>query len=57
MRRKLINRLKEPSTYAGLSGAAIALGFTAGEFQDWVNVIAGFFGFLAIIVKEVGSEE
>ena len=54
---KLINRLKEPSTYAGLSGATLlGLGWTPDEFKVWIGAVAGLFAFLSIIMKEIGAE-
>lgn len=55
MLSKLINRFKEPSTYAGLAGAAILLGASADEYTTYTNAAAGFFAFLAIIVAETGD--
>ena len=48
----LINRLKEPSTYAGLGGIAILLGFSVEEFNLWVKAVGGIFLFLSIILRE-----
>ncbi len=54
---KLINRLKEPSTYAGLSGmAALGFGVAPEEFKIYAGALAGAFAFLAIILKEIGAE-
>lgn len=54
---KLINRLKEPSTYAGLSGMAVlGFGVSPEEFKIYAGALAGIFAFLAIIMKEIGSE-
>lgn len=49
---KLIKRLKEPSTYAGLGGVAILAGINVAQFQDWANAAAGVFLFISIIVGE-----
>lgn len=49
----IINRLKEPSTYAGLSALGLAFGLSADLMTVWVGALAGFFAFIAIIVKEV----
>ena len=48
----LIDRLKEPSTYAGLAGVALAVGISADEFAGIAAAIAGFFGFIAAIKGE-----
>ena len=48
----LIDRLKEPSTYAGLSGLALLFGLTQDKFDLYVGAIAGALGFFAIIMAE-----
>lgn len=53
----LINRLKEPSTYAGLGGAAVLLGFSIDEFDLWVKAVGGVFLFLSIILREADRGE
>ncbi len=50
--KKLISRLKEPSTYAGLAGLAVVFGISMGEFQNYANSAAGVFAFISIIVGE-----
>ena len=52
----LLYRLKEPSTYAGLAGVALAVGISTDQFDMWVAAIAGLAGFASIILKEIGSE-
>ena len=52
----LLNRLKEPSTYAGLAAVAVALGISMEDFDMWVAAIAGLAGFVAMFVKDPGSE-
>ncbi len=52
----LIFRLKEPSTYAGLATAALALGVTNTEFMVWAAGVAGFFAFVSVFVKDPGSD-
>ena len=52
----LIDRLKEPSTYAGLSAMALAVGVSADQMTIWVGAVAGLFAFVSIIVKEVGGK-
>ncbi len=52
----LIDRLKEPSTYAGLSAMALAFGISADQMTIWVGAVAGLFAFVSIIVKEVGAK-
>lgn len=53
MIQPIMDRLSEPSTYAGLSAAAIALGIGTDMMSVWVAGISGFFAFLSIILKEV----
>ena len=53
---RLINRLKEPSTYAGLAAVALVLGYSAEDFQTYANAAAGLCAFLSIILAEAGSE-
>lgn len=50
---RIIDRLKEPSTYAGLATMALAFGISADQMTIWVGALSGFFAFVAIIVKEV----
>ena len=54
----LINRLKEPSTYAGLSGLALLVfGVSPDQFQVYAGAAAGVFAFASIILAEVGARE
>jgi len=62
--KSLLNRLAEPSTYAGLAGLAVILGIEVDAFQSVANSIAfqsvansiaGVFGFVAIIIGESGD--
>lgn len=55
MVERIINRLKEPSTYAGLAAISLASGLSMDKFQLYANAAAGLFGFVSIIIKEVGS--
>lgn len=55
--RKLIRRLKEPSTYAGLAGLALLLGITTETFDMYANAAAGLFGFAAILMGEPGPDD
>jgi len=48
----ILARLKQPSTYAGLMGAAMLLGVSADGFEQWSNAAAGLFAFLAIVLNE-----
>lgn len=55
MSKNLIQRLSEPSTYAGLAVVALAAGYGAAEFAIYANAIAGLFAFIAIIKGDPGS--
>lgn len=48
----LINRLKEPSTYAGFAALAIVLGVTADEYAAAATACAAVFGLIAVFVGE-----
>lgn len=48
----IIDRLKEPSTYAGLAGIALAMGLTLEDFSMYAHAAAGLFGFIAIVRGE-----
>ncbi len=52
---RLISRLKEPSTYAGLGGATMLFGINMDQFQLYANAVAGVALFVSIVIKEVGS--
>ena len=52
----IINRLKEPSTYAGLAGLAVVAGLSTDMFNEYVAAIAGVFGFIAIFLGESKSD-
>lgn len=53
---KLVNfalsRLKEPSTYAGLSGIALALGVSGDLYAAASSAIAAVAGLIAIVLAE-----
>jgi len=50
--KTLIQRLSEPSTYAGLSAMAIAIGIPLEDFQQWAAGLAGVFATIAIVLGE-----
>jgi len=54
---RIVNRLKEPSTYAGLGGAAMLFGLSMDKFQMYANAAAGVALFVSIFMKEVGSSK
>lgn len=48
----IVNRLKEPSTYAGFAGLAIALGLSNEEWMAISTALAGVAGVVAMFVHE-----
>lgn len=48
----LIERLKEPSTYAGLGGMFVLLGTSQEQFDTYVAGVSGVFLFLSILLSE-----
>ena len=49
---KIVNLLKEPSTYAGLSALTVIGGLSLDTFNLYVAAISGLFAFVAILMKE-----
>lgn len=52
----LVSRLKEPSTYAGFSGIALALGLSAEEWSTVYTAVAAIAGVAAMFLSEVPAE-
>lgn len=52
----LVNRLKEPSTYAGFSGIALALGLSGEEWSTVYTAAAGLAGLAAMFLSEASTE-
>lgn len=48
----ILDRLKEPSSYAGIAGIALAFGISSDEWQTISTAIAGIAGLLSMILKE-----
>lgn len=48
----VLTRLKEPSTYAGLSGLALALGVSGDLYAAASSAIAAVAGLVAIVLAE-----
>lgn len=48
----VLSRLKEPSTYAGLSGIALALGVSGDLYAAASSAIAAVAGLIAIVLAE-----
>lgn len=53
----IISRLKEPSTYAGLSGLAVALGISLPMYEAAAAIIAGVASLVAVILAEKAKPE
>jgi hypothetical protein len=47
-----LNRLKEPSTYAGLSGLALAFGISSDLYTAASSAIAAVAGLVAVVLVE-----
>lgn len=47
-----LKRLKEPSTYAGLSGLALALGVSGDLYAAVSSALAAVAGLIAIVLAE-----
>jgi hypothetical protein len=52
----ILSRLKEPSTYAGLSGLAVALGISTHLYEAAALAVAGIAGLVAVIFAEKASK-
>ena len=52
----LLNRLKEPSTYAGFSGIALSFGLSDTEWSAISLAVAGLAGVVAIFLPEKPAE-
>ena len=53
----ILARLKEPSTYAGLSGLAVALGVSTHLYEAAAAAIAGIAGLVAVLLAEKSKPE
>lgn len=49
---KVLDRLKEPSTYAGFSGLMIAIGLSTEQWSMISTALAGIAGVVAMILKD-----
>jgi hypothetical protein len=48
----LLARLKEPSTYAGVAGLALAFGVTDSQWMAISSAVAGLAGVAAVFLSE-----
>lgn len=48
----VLGRLREPSTYAGTSGIALALAQMFPQYADLLNTGAAFLGSIAVVVAD-----
>ena len=53
----ILTRLKEPSTSAGLSGLATALGISTHMYEAAAAAVAGIAGLIAVILAEKAKPE
>lgn len=53
----ILSRLKEPSTFAGLSGIALALGVSGELYNAVAAAVAGVAGLVAVILAEKAKPE
>lgn len=52
----LVGRLKEPSTYAGFSGIALAFGLSAEEWSTIYTAAAAVAGLVAMLLSDTPAE-
>jgi hypothetical protein len=52
----ILSRLKEPSTYAGLSGLAMALGISTHLYESAAMAVAGVAGLVAVLLADKASK-
>ena len=50
--KTLLDRLKEPSSYAGLAGIALAFGVSSEQWTTIATAIAGVAGLVSMLLKE-----
>ena len=55
MIKKLVNTLKQPSTYAGLAAVASALGAPATAANAVLTAIIAMLGVAAVVIDEPGA--
>lgn len=52
----IANRLKEPSTYAGFAGIALAFGLSDAEWATVSTAAAGVAGLVAMLLSDTSAE-
>jgi hypothetical protein len=52
----IANRLKEPSTYAGFAGMALAFGLSDAEWAAVSTAAAGVAGLIAMLLSDTSAE-
>jgi len=55
--RKLMNTLKQPSTYAGLAAVATALGAPVTAANAVLTAIVALLGVAAVVIDEPGAAD
>jgi len=50
--RFILSRMKEPSTYAGFAGIALALGMSGELYNAAAGAIAGIAGLISVLLGE-----
>ncbi len=53
----ILNRLREPSTYAGLAGLALALGISSEAWATISTAVAGIAGVIAMLLHDKPGAE
>jgi len=53
----LVNRLKEPSTYAGFAGLALAFGLSDAKWAAVSTAVAGLAGVVAVFLSETPAPD
>jgi hypothetical protein len=53
----LVNRLKEPSTYAGFAGLALAFGLSDAQWAAVSTVVASLAGVIAMFLSETPAPD
>lgn len=54
--QRIINRLREPSTWAGLSALGLLFGLPPGTFDAIGQIVGGVGALAAILLPEAGQE-